>query len=247
MTKPKAAAPKKQPQARKTAIRGAHNPEKPGAAPGPATKPPRARVDWDALAPHYRAGIRSLKDIGAEFEVSDAAIIKHAKKEGWTRDLKGKIKAKADAKVSAATVSAEVSAQTKITEALTVEVESTVLARVRLAHRSDIGKGRALAMKLLSELEHQTEHQELYEQLADLLAPIDDEQSERAKERSIKLRQAFERATSLPGRTKTMKDLADTLRTLVGLEREAYGLSSGDEGGSSDFERLVGDLPEAAV
>ena len=89
-------------------------------------KPEKKIIDWETLAVHYRAGIRSYKDMGAEFDVSDAAIIKKARKEGWTRDLKGKIKAKADKLVSAALVSASVSAQTKITEELTIEVEAQV-------------------------------------------------------------------------------------------------------------------------
>jgi hypothetical protein len=211
--------------------------------PKPALKPPptpaRKLVDWDALAPHYRAGVRSLKDIGAQFEVSDAAIIKHAKKEGWTRDLKGKIKAKADAKVSAAMVSAEVSAQTKLTEALVVEVESQVQARIRLAHRNDIAKSRALAMTLLAELEQATGERELVSQLRDALA----EQEEPAGK--AVLLQAWHRVMGIGGRVKTMKELADTLKTLVGLEREAYGLSVGDTGGGSDYDKLVSDLPEA--
>lgn len=44
-------------------------------------------IDWETLSVHYRAGIRSLKDMGIEFDVSDAAIIKKARKEGWTRDI----------------------------------------------------------------------------------------------------------------------------------------------------------------
>jgi len=52
-------------------------------------------IEWDLIEPHYRAGIRSLKDIGKEFGVSDAAIIKRAKRDGWVRDLAAKIQAKA--------------------------------------------------------------------------------------------------------------------------------------------------------
>ena len=40
-----------------------------------SSKASRKIVDWDAIGVHYRAGIRSLKDIGAELGVSDAAII----------------------------------------------------------------------------------------------------------------------------------------------------------------------------
>lgn len=42
-------------------------------------------IDWAAIQPHHHAGIRSLRDIGGEFGVSDVAIIKHARKNGWTR------------------------------------------------------------------------------------------------------------------------------------------------------------------
>ena len=115
-----------------------------------------ARVDWDALEPHYRAGIRALKDIGKQFEVSAPAIVQHAKKNGWTRNLKAKIKAKADAKVAAAmlneaVLNGQVNAKAKVNEALTVEVESEVQARIRLSQRKDIGKGRALVNSLMAE------------------------------------------------------------------------------------------------
>lgn len=213
-------------------------------APKEPTKP-RTRVDWDALAVPYRAGIRALKDIGIEFGVSDAAIIKHARKEGWTRDLKGKIKALADKKVSAALVSAEVSAQTKITEKLTVEVEATVQARVKIAHRVDIGRYRALSLKLVAELEHQTDNAGLYEQLFELLTDPEAEEeggNEKAKERQRKRREVFERALSLPGRNKTMKEAADTLRILIALEREAFGIDDGGRGNGSGYEEALADV-----
>lgn len=113
----------------------------------------KERVDWDAIEPHYRAGVRSLKDIGSEYGVSDAAIIKHARKFDWSRNLAGKIQAKADAKVSAATVSAEVRESKKLTEAARVEVESEVQARIRLSHRTDIQRSKRIANKLLEVLE----------------------------------------------------------------------------------------------
>jgi len=184
----------------------------------PVTTQARKAVDWDGLAAHYRAGIRSLKDIGAQFEVSDAAIIKHAKKRGWTRDLKGKIKAKADAMVSAAMVSAEVSERAKLTEALVVEVESQVQARIRLSHRKDIAAARTLAMNLMAELQAITGNRELFNQLVEKMF---------APDRNVvdRLNELYQKAISLGNRTKTMKDLADTLKTLIALEREAFGLT----------------------
>lgn len=185
----------------------------------------RKKVDWDGLEPHYRAGTRSLKDIGQQFEVSDAAIVKHARVKGWTRNLQAKIQAKADAKVSAAVVSAEVREKKALTEALVVDVESTVQARIRLAHRTDIAAYRKLSVKLLQELEAVTDNKELFEELYELLHdPAGEDDSAAARERDRKRREAFDKVMSLPGRQKVMKEAAETLRVLVALEREAHGV-----------------------
>lgn len=52
--------------------------------------------DWESISREYRAGIRSLRDIGKEFYVTEGAIRKRAKKEQWPRDLSEKIKARAE-------------------------------------------------------------------------------------------------------------------------------------------------------
>jgi len=174
-------------------------------------------IDWDALEPHYRAGIRSLKDIGNEFGVSDAAIIKKAKREGWDRNLKAKIQAKADAKVSAAVVSAEVSEERKLTENVRIEIESEVQARIRLGHRKDIARSRNVAMELLGEIEAQTINAQLFEELGEMLRSNDDRGVDKRNDLYMKV-------ISSSGRIDSMKKLSDTLKTLIGLEREAYGL-----------------------
>ena len=43
------------------------------------------------------------------------------------------------------------------------------------------------------------------------------------------LNDIYAKIISLPGRVKAMKDLSDTLKTLVGLEREAFGLNEKQE------------------
>lgn len=198
-----------------------------------AEKGARKVVDWEAVELHYRAGIRSLKEIGKEFGVSDAGIIKRAKKEEWTRDLKAKIQAKAEAKVSAAMVSAEVSAnspQTKANERAIIEVNAQAVANIRLAHRTDIARNRNLAVEMLRELENQTWNQGDFEQLAELVIgpPIfgDDPADKAAERRRQKLLDAFDKTMSLPGRVDSMKKLAETLRVLVTMEREAYGIKT---------------------
>lgn len=201
----------------------------------------RKVIDWEAVEIQYRAGIRSLKDIGGEFGVSDAAIIKRAKRDGWTRDLRAKIQAKADAKVSAALVSKEVSAQTKATERQVIEANAEAVANVKMAHRKDIGRARALVNGLLDELEGMVgkERVELLVELGDLLRNEDENGKDRLNDLYLQI-------ISLPGRSKAMKDLTASLQSLVGMERTAYGMDDkqlGVAGGvikdMTDAERAV--------
>lgn len=186
----------------------------------------RKTIDWEAVEIQYRAGIRSLKDIGSEFGVSDAGILKRAKRDGWARDLKGKIQAKADAKVSEALVSAEVSEETKVTEKLTIEVEATVQARIRLSHRKDISRSRSVVMSLLDELE-----QTCGPENAALISELGETMRSEDKNGQDKRNDLYNKLMGLGGRAKTMKDLGDSLKTLVGLEREAHGINT-DQGSS---------------
>ncbi len=195
----------------------------------------RQRVDWDALKPHYCAGVRPLRDIGEEFGCSDAAIIKHAKKEGWTRNLAAKVQEKADAKVAAALVAQEraESPAAKLTEAVRVEVESEVQARIRLSHRRDVSRMRSLVMNLLEELEIQTKSPETYETLCELVSAAPDPDDKAGRARAERMQQAFDRALSLSGRTKTVRDLTESVKSLIALERQAYGVDKWIDAGES--------------
>ncbi len=197
------------------------------AAPQKPAKPPKRIVDWDALEPHYRAGIRSLKDIGREFEVSDAGIIQHARRNNWTRNIKAKVQARADALVSAQAVSAEVSAAKsktkKAAEKQVIEIEATVQSRIRLAHRSDIAKARAQVVTLIDELSLESGRK-----------PETD-----ADNKSPRL--------TLSARTGIAKALSEALKTTIGLEREAYAIAQ-VAGSDNPLAALISQLgPSAAM
>ncbi len=183
----------------------------------------RKQIDWEALEIQYRAGIRSLKDIGSEFGVSDAAIIKRAKRDNWSRDLRAKIQARADAKVSASLVRAEVSAQTKVREQEVVEANAQAVASVRLEHRKDIRRGRRIANALFDELEKQAapETLALLEELGELMRNPDDNGQDRRNDLYMKV-------ISLPERARTAKTLAETLRIVIDMERTAFGMDAKD-------------------
>ena len=181
-----------------------------------------AKPDWERIEQLYRAGLLSVREIAASCGISHTAIQKKAKACSWERDLRAKITAKADSLVAKAEVATQVATEALETERGIVDANAKVIADIRMAHRSDIGRSRRLANKLLSELEAMTDENGTLRELIDQLK--DDEGP-------AALLEAAEKMASLPGRSKIIKELSETLKTLIALERQAYDL---ENAGSDD-------------
>lgn len=182
----------------------------------------KTAIDWEAVEREYRAGLRSLKDIGAEFGVSDAGIIKRAKRDGWVRDRSKKIMAKAEALVSEKEVSTKVSAQTKITERQIVETNALMIAEKVISQREDVKRARSIVQKLFAEVEAECDHKEDFANIGALLADPDANGRDR-------LNDAYRAAISLPERIKSAKALADAMKVLIELERKVLRISDAPE------------------
>lgn len=177
---------------------------------------PRRPPDWERIEAQFRVGAMSLREIAAEHGITEGAIRKRAKKDGWTRDLTAKVRAKADELVRKEAVRSAVRTETP-TETQQVEVEAQVQARIRIAHRTDITRMRALVLRLLAECEAEAADPDLFDQMGEILRNPDENGQDR-------LNEAYRKAISLPQRIKGVKELAEALRVLVALEREAYGM-----------------------
>ncbi|MEJ5151230.1 helix-turn-helix domain-containing protein [Comamonas sp. MYb396] len=179
------------------------------------------KPDWERIELDYRAGIKSLREIADGSGVSHVTISKHAKRNGWVRDLSAKIQAKADDLVNRASVNKPVNSASAVSEREMVDGVAKERASVQLAHRKDIGRARKLTNALLDELEGQTDPAtlELLDQLGELLYKPDDKGRD-------KLNDLYQAVISLPERSKTMKVLAESLAKLVDLERTAFGMDS---------------------
>jgi len=190
--------------------------------------------DWERIELDYRAGIKSLREIADGSGVSHVSIAKRAKKLGWVRDLTAKIQQKADELVNTASVNSPVNREKAISERATVEANAAAIAEVRLSHRRDIQRSRGIVMALLDELERQigAEAVELLEQLGFLLRQEDDKGQDRLNDLYLKI-------ISLPGRAKTMKDLGESLRVMVALERQAFGLDDKGNTPADDLTSLL--------
>lgn len=175
--------------------------------------------DWDQIELDYRAGVKSLRQIASEQNVSEGAIRKRSKRDEWSRDLSKKIQDKADDLVRKETVRSEVRTKTTISEKETIDANANVVASIRITHRKDISRARSISMKLFDELELMVgaENVGLLQQLGELLYSPDDKGVD-------KLNDLYMKIINLPNRVKAIKELSDTMKTLVALERQAYGL-----------------------
>lgn len=199
--------------------------------------------DWEAIERAYRAGLLSVREIAASCGVSHTAIQKRAKANSWERDLKAKIKAKADSLVAKREVATQVASKSVETEREIIELNAEVIANIRMAHRGDISRGRRMTNKLLDELEAMTDEQGT---IKELIAQLKDGDLDDGEAMSDMLALA-NKMGALPSRTKTMKELAETLKTLVMLERQAYGLDEKAGGNDADeLSKLMDDLSKEA-
>jgi len=113
----------------------------------------RTSVDWEAVEREYRIGIRSLRDIGGEFGVTEAAIRKRAKRDEWERDLSAKVSAKADALVRKQEVRKLVRAECAITERELINTSAQMLADTSINQREDVRQLRDTIRALQNELD----------------------------------------------------------------------------------------------
>jgi hypothetical protein len=198
--------------------------------------------DWEAIEADWRAGVKTKQQMSIEHGVSRAAMDKRFAKLGIERDLRGKIQAKAEALVTQAEVTAQVTGATTATEAAIIEVNATVLAGVRLAHRTDIARFRRLCLAMLEELEAETAGGELFQQLGEMLRQEDDNGQDRRND-------VYRKVISSASRIDSLKKLSETLKHLIGLEREAYGIATAEKPpGESDglnetLAKLIEKLP----
>lgn len=177
----------------------------------------RKSIDWEAIEREYRLGQLSVVEIARQHGISHTAIQKKAKAGEWTRSLVERVRKR----VADRLVAPEVAAKD---EEAAVEVAAATRINIVREHQASIGRGQKLALALFSELEEATENREAIDEAIE---------AETLRDKDTKRRSMMQRAVALPSRATTLGNLASALKTLVGLERQAFNLSDGP-GGESD-------------
>ena len=181
--------------------------------PKSATPPgaPARAIDWEAIEGEYRAGVLSIREIAKRFNVCDGAIRKHAKAHDWQRDLTKQV----NAAVRTQLVRTEVRTGNVRTERELVDAAADTVVQVVKHHRRDIAQGRTLLELLFGQLTAAATERDAVEDAVIAETKEDANAARRA--------QMF-KAVSLPTHAATMRDLAQALRHVVVLERQAYSL-----------------------
>lgn len=173
------------------------------------------KLDWEAIERDYRAGLLTLRELAEIHGGSHVTIARKAKKELWERDLSARVAARAEAIVTRAAVTNEATKQSAVSDRQAVEATAQAIAAVILSQHASIKRNRTLSEKLLNELEAQCDNPEMFAQLGELMASPDEKGVD-------KLNELYKKVIGLPSRIDSAKKLAETVRILITLEREAY-------------------------
>ena len=178
----------------------------------------RKPIDWERVEADYCAGIKSLREIAAEHGTKEGTIRSRAKAQDWVRDISAKVAAKAQ-QISRKEDSRSISRSEKAaTEREIIEASAQAIVNVKLNHRKSIQRHRNLVEALTAELEDQTGNREVFEQLGELMRSPDDRGVD-------KLNDLYKKIIATPQRIDSMKKLAETLKHLIYLEREAFDIT----------------------
>ena len=201
-------------------------------------------IEWDLIEPHYRAGIRPIGDMAKEFGCSAPAIVQHARRNGWVRDLSSKIAAKTAAIVAQAVKEDAAKNQGKAGLIKARQVENDIVtanaavgAGVDLANRADVILAMSVSRTHLKELEALS-NPDFAQTLAEIGKMMDQTTVKNGREVKDRVNEAYQYIISLAGRTKIAKDIASAVAVHIPLQRRIFKLE-GQGAGASEIDELL--------
>ncbi len=174
-----------------------------------------------------------MRAIGRKYGVTHRAITQRALKEGWTRALAPAIAARAETiliqedrervmeanRAQAGAVA--VVARDPALDQVVIDHGARMVAEITTKHRVMIQRSRALVDTLMEELAAVTNAPELFAQVQMMLEGAEEVPASMLRSMAVAVE-------SLPGRAKILATLIDSARSVVGMEREAYGMKAQD-------------------
>lgn len=198
----------------------------------------KKHIDWELIERDYRAGLKTLRQIGEERGVSHAAIAKRAKTFGWVRDLSEKIQQAAKAKVTKQAVTKTVTKESLLTDAQTVDAYSDIVAQVDTIQREDVKLAIDNSRSQLQELVALGDPQ-FRERLVALGEEFDESgPTPNGSWKVDKKKELYDYIISLAGRVKMAKEIAGSHGVYIPLQRRIFGLDD-EKRTTSDIDLLL--------
>lgn len=194
----------------------------------------RKRTDWEAIERDYRAGMLSIREIAKVHDISDKAIRNKAKEHGWERDLSEKIAEK----VRSELVRTESAPADHKTERQIIDESAAARVQVVRSHRKRITKQTTLVDLLTDQLTEAAGQRE------DIEDAIFDETD---KDLTGQRRAAMLKAVALPTHASAIVNLSNALKTLVGLERQAFNIKDETQEKPSELGDLLRQVSGTAL
>lgn len=192
----------------------------------------RKPIDWERVEADYCAGVKSIREIARENGVTDTGVRDKAKKAGWSRSLTEKVAAKAERLLRNEALRSQLRTEKAASDRELVEASAQAIVNVKLSHRKSISRQRELVERLLQELEAQTGDTDLFDQLGELMHAPDDKGMD-------KLNDLYRKVIATPQRIDSLKKLAETLKHLIYLEREAFDIVPAPTPGDNALQAIA--------
>ena len=173
----------------------------------------KRKLDYISIGRDYAAGVLSVCEIARRNNCSEAAIRKMAKVNGWERSLTNKVRDAIKLKlVKVDAAEARAASCPLPPEREIIDGASETGVQIIQFHRAGIRQCRAAAETLLAQV---NEAMGTRQELEDLIK----------EETGAKRTNWMFRAVSIPQHAAVVRDLAQALKSLVPLERQAYSLN----------------------
>lgn len=185
----------------------------------------RSSADWESIERDFRAGVLSIREVAKLHEISEGAVRKKAKAQGWERDLTAKV----NEKVRTELVRSEVRTADPQTEREIVEVAAATVVQVVRGHRGRIRQGNELTELLTKQLMDVAGKREEFETSIEIVCADD-----KTPERMTRLM----KAVSLGSHASIALNLANATKTWVGLERQAFSIDGAPPSGNTFEDNL---------
>lgn len=171
-----------------------------------------SRADWEAVERDYRAGTLSIREVAKKHGLSDTGVRKKATVQGWERNLSSRV----NEQVRVALVRNTGRTANPQSEQEIIDNATDLVVGIVQGQQKRIAKQTALVDFLTDQLLEAAQNR------PELEAEIEEQTKD---DRSGERRSRLLRAVSLPTHTSAAVNLTNAMKSLVGMERQAYNIS----------------------